>query len=815
MNVLFNYTFTNVSEEDGVYESNGKLLPKMYNFGTWLYMDEITKDYGDGGCVLWRTKLAAAVTKNKNFCKNTIDINSKYTLNIKIKVIKPLNDNISVGFFRSTGDFNVLNEGPLKGAGPFTKIGNGNRINEESIIKTVEIPCDKVTDDFFNVEVSVDGSYIYERMQENLENEPVYVGFMNFKHRQETDDRYVAISEITVSKEISEIVYGGIDFYGLSSVDESISLVAKFYHKTKGSLIKLNNENFRISTFTLALLNTIDLQLELINNNDGTSVIIKGFKKEYVYDEITITPLLLCNTLSGENEALFGEPISFSLEKIYMNYVSNNKKIKKEIMEWFTPQERSQICLFNDKPVNENFLGFGALYYPWIYFKDEDGRNYTEEEAENELDRLKLSGVKIARATVFVSENWYNEETNTWSFQDDEFKALVRSFMGISERQVDIMLNFEWGNSINFGPVFANSELAKYPFDKQCEIFAMFVRDFVMALKNNGVKTVKYITFFSEPANGIPNGFESDAGKELLVRYDKCVGAVHNTLYEAGIRQDYKLVLGNVALGTEIWNYTYQIFEPICNVLKTYADEWSYHNYNRYSTLISNTALPYENMMACVNEDIIQKTGVKANDVWIDEYNALDRNNTWFEFRNFTKWNPIHIIAGMVANVNVGYKTILNWTFINTLWVGSHANAKDNWKDGHHCWGLIPHPHQDKRPYNSFYAYQIVASHFTDGKTFRGDNIIESGLCCCACENADGSFTIVVVNSNIFTSPFELKLSMPLENVTFKRYLFDASKEYRSEDNSVITFDKKIKNVTDKLRDVLPGGSIAVYTTMP
>ena len=38
--------------------------------------------------------------------------------------------------------------------------------------------------------------------------------------------------------------------------------------------------------------------------------------------------------------------------------------------------------------------------------------------------------------------------------------------------------------------------------------------------------------------------------------------------------------------------------------------------------------------MACADSDITEKTGVKAKDVWIDEYNALDRNNSWFEFRN-------------------------------------------------------------------------------------------------------------------------------------------------------------------------------------
>lgn len=814
MSLIYQYTFDVNKENDGVYQSNGKTLPKMYNFGTWPYMDEISYEHGDGGCVLWRTKLGAGVTTFTDFTKGKIEHNSDYTLTVKLKVIKALKDTISVGFFRSSGDFNVLNDGPLKGAGPFTKIGSPNKIDKKSIIKAVDFDCSNTTDDFVEIKISANGAYIYNCMNDNTDDNPIYVGIMNMSHRDDVDDKYIAISELRIEKIPAYITFNGIEFYGIPDKNNKISLLIKYLHAPKGNLIGCENEKFSVTSFSLALCSAIELQTKVIYNNEGSAVIIKGFDRSHINDEISISPIVIGVTKEGFERALFGESITFSLYEIYMQCFKNNVKISKEITDWFKPTKKYKLNLLNDTPVNEKFLGFGALYYPWIYLKDKDGRNYTEQEATTELDRLKISGVRIARATVFVSPKWYNESENNWEFSDEEFSGLLRSFLGMSDRNIDIMLNFEWGNSINFGPIFANKELAKYSFDKQCEIFGTFVRDFVLALKNNGVKTVKYITFFSEPANGITNGFESEDGKKLLVRYEKCIGAIHNTLLDAGIREDYKLVLGNVALATEIWNCTWQYFEPIYDVLKPFADEWSYHNYNRYSLPHLNTALPYENMMAYVDCDIRQKTGVKANDVWIDEYNALDRNNTWFEFRNATKWNPIHIIAGMVANINVGYKTILNWTFINTLWIDSHANAKDNWLDGHHCWGLIPHPHQDKRPYNSFYAYQMVASHMTGGKTYRGDNFIESGLCCCGCENDDGTYTIIVVNSSILSSPFELKLARPLDNATFKRYLFEADKDYRREDNSIITSDKNIKNVSNVIKDTLPAGSVAVYTTM-
>ena len=812
MSFLYRYTFDINRDNDGAYRSGDTVCPKMYNFGTWPYTDEVSYGYGEGACVLWRSKLAAAVTTFPGFTKGNIENHCDYIVTVRLKVIKPLQDSITVGFFRSSGDFNVLNEGPLKGAGPFTKIGNSKAVDKASVMKTVDFDCSKITD-FTAIKVSVNGAHIRECMDEKTDENPIYVGIMNFAHREEPDDTYIAISEIKIEKEPAILTLQTTEFYGTPDDNNRISLLLKFSHKKIGDTIEYQNEKIHVTRFSLAIGNTSELQTKVLSQDEGSAVIVEGFDTSFIFDEISFLPTLLGVTEDGSERAVFGDTLPFSLYGFYFKCFKNGVTIPREISNWFKPAIKQSINLFNATPVNDDFLGFGALYYPWIYKKDKDDRNYTEEEAKTELDRLQMSGVKIARATVFVNPRWYNEAQNNWRFDDEDFLALLRSFLGMSERRIDIMLNFEWGNSINFGPIFADKELAKFSFNKQCEIFGTFVRDFVTALKNKGVKTVRYLTFFSEPANGIKNGFDSEEGKQLQARYEICIGSVHRALCAAGIRNEYKLVLGNVALGTEIWNYTWQHFKPVFDVLAPFADEWSYHNYNRYTSPYENTALAYQNMMAYVNDDIAQKTGVKANDVWIDEYNALDRNNSWFEFRNATKWYPVHIIAGMVANINIGYKTILHWTFVNTLWVDSHANGKDNWSDGHHCWGLVPHPHQDKRPYNSFYAYQIVASHMTGGKTFRGDRDGKSGLSCCACENADGTFTVIVVNLNIFEESLLLNFEKELDGLTFDRYLFEAGKDYRSETMKGITSDKQIPNVGTSLEDTIPAGSVAVYTT--
>lgn len=815
MNQIFKYTFNTDAPDDGVVEINGKQCVRLLNFGAWPYMTEPTKEYGEGRCALWTPGLAAGVAVNKAFQKQNIDRYKRYTLFLRMKVITPIDDNVKVGFFASSGEFNVLNEGPLIGTGPFTELGKPDELSSKSEIKAFEVDCSKPTDDFMEIKVSVNGDYILECLYDALPESYVYVGIMNFRHRDLKNVPAIAISEIGVYEKESYIAFESTSLSVTSDSFDSIDVVMKFRHKGLGARVQNNDKTFRVNSFFCGLFNTMELQTQIMPGNESSTVIIKGFKQIHINDEFSVSPVLIGTDDGGKQRAIFGDTVLFSLSGLYRRYLIERRQLPEPIIKWFMPNKAAKLKLYNKTPVNSDFLGFGALYYPWIYLKDEFGRNYSGEQAETELDRLKASGVRIVRTTLFASSDWYVKENESWNLSGKRFEAILRSLNGIEARGIDILLNFEWGNSMNYqDAVFADAKLAALSFEKQCEIFARFVTEYLKALCDRGINAVKYITFFSEPGSGFINGYGDEKGQALLERYKSCIGAVHDSLTKAGVREKYKFILGNVALGTEMWNSTWQLFAPMYEALKPYGDEWSYHNYNKYVSQYTNTALKFENMMTIVNDDIRQKTGIAAQNVWIDEYNATDRNNTWFEARNASPWNPVHMIAGMAAFMNIGYKTVLHWTFTNTLWVGSRGNNPDNWQDGFHCWGLVPNPLQEEKPYNSYYAYQAVASHILPGKTYRGDNFSESGLCCTACESKDGETTVLVVNSNIFDMPFELSFEKEFEGKTFYRYLFEGLKQYRDNDATPISSNKKIRNVGGVIKDMLPCGSVAVYTTM-
>lgn len=815
MKEIFKYTFNTDEPDDGIVETGGKKCVRLLNFGAWPYLTGPSEDYGEGRCALWTPRLAAGVAVSKSFKKQNIDRYKRYTLFLRMKVINPLNDTVKVGFFASSGEFNVLNDGPLTGVGPFTELGKPDELSSKSIIKAFDVDCSKQSDDFFDVKVSVNGDYILECLYGALPESNVYVGIMNFRHRDLKDEPVIAISQIQVCEKESYIAFESTSLSVTADSFDSIDVVMKFRHKGLGAKVQNNDKTFRINSFFCGLFNTMDLQTQIIPGNESSTVIIKGFKQIHINDEFSVSPVLIGTDDTGRQQAIFGDTVLFSLADLYRRYFVEKRQLPKSIIKWFTPDTAAKIRLYNKTPVNSDFLGFGALYYPWIYLKDEFGRNYTEDQAETELERLKASGVRIVRVTLFVSSDWYLPESESWELSGERFEGILRSLCGIQTRGIDILLNFEWGNSMNYqGAVFGDPKLAALPFEKQCEIFGTFVRDYLKAIKDRGINAVKYITFFSEPGSGFINGYGDEKGQELLERYNACIGAVDGTLKKAGIRSEYKFILGNVALGTEMWNSTWQLFAPMYEALAPYGDEWSYHNYNKYVSEYTDTAPKFENMMTFVNDDIMQKTGIAAQNVWIDEYNATDRNNSWFETRNASPWNPVHMIAGMAAFMNIGYKTVLHWTFTNTLWVGSRGNNADNWQDGFHCWGLVPNPLQEQKPYNSFYAYQMVASHVWPGKTYRGDNSSESGLCCTACESGNGNYTIIVVNSNVSDMPFELSFEKDFGGMTFNRYLFEGLKQYRDDDATPILPGKEIKNVTTHIKDMIPCGSVAVYTAI-
>ena len=71
----------------------------------------------------------------------------------------------------------------------------------------------------------------------------------------------------------------------------------------------------------------------------------------------------------------------------------------------------NNLIIKNQKPIQENFLGFNAVYHGFAGMEDKEGRNFTEELCDLEADRAADLGVKVARTRYqCISYDWENQK---------------------------------------------------------------------------------------------------------------------------------------------------------------------------------------------------------------------------------------------------------------------------------------------------------------------------------------------------------------------------------------------------------------------
>ncbi len=166
----------------------------------------------------------------------------------------------------------------------------------------------------------------------------------------------------------------------------------------------------------------------------------------------------------------------------------------------------------NQAPVQENFLGNGAIYHAFALMPDKDGRNYTEEEYQTEIERVGKMRLKLARSFY----RWYawDEETNTWNWENDHCKALYRWLEDMKKLGVTVALNTGWCSP---GDINGTHWNGKSPFtvesdwEKSVENYGNWVSETVHQLiELRGFTNIKILTLFTEPtqkgAGTLPEG---------------------------------------------------------------------------------------------------------------------------------------------------------------------------------------------------------------------------------------------------------------------------------------------------------------------
>ena len=498
---------------------------------------------------------------------------------------------------------------------------------------------------------------------------------------------------------------------------------------------------------------------------------------------------------------------------------------------------REVLVLKNKASVNDKFMGFGAVYYPWIYWNDDAGRNYTDEQRKIELDRLVESGTTWIRTMIYARPEWYNRNTGVWSYSGEHYDGLLKFLKEMDKRGIEVLLNFEWGGAIQPDSsgnmtIFNDSTLNRMgSMEERTVMYGDFCTSFTKKIREDGIKCAKYITFFSEPANRSALGGQYDTDEfktvflaKIVPQYAKLVKAVHDGFTEAGIRKDYKFIGNNQSSYYYINLYTWQQLKPLYDAVKDYIDEYSYHYYFRTPTPKGATYNDFNFISEVFTEDVEREMGISANDTWFDEFNVLCTDNEGPFKDDVSTYGGIYALRnepfaatqlanGLLSFLNNGYKTATMWTFVNTLWPNSTLNAAE-FSNGLMLDGLMPNLMDSQVPYNAYYTYSLVSRYAKNAKSvFKGDNEDAENLAASCVYDKDGNVTVFVVNSGLKEVEFKAVFDKKLSKTVLYRHLYNP-KTFQSDTSArPIGVDRVLINVTKGFADIIPAGGVAVYTT--
>ncbi len=196
------------------------------------------------------------------------------------------------------------------------------------------------------------------------------------------------------------------------------------------------------------------------------------------------------------------------------------------------------LLLNNTHCIQEHFLGANAVYHAFAFCPDEAGRAYSEEECAIEMQRVKKSGLKIAR-TYF---EYPSHDNGKWNWEDARMQATYRWLDEMKKMDVTVAHNLGWWLGHN---VFFAEELPFHDADPAvaADRFGAFVSEAVTEIViKRGFDNVKYLFLFTEP-NGATRGIMRKLGfTDEFEPYGLCVRAAHRHLVADGLRDRFKLV---------------------------------------------------------------------------------------------------------------------------------------------------------------------------------------------------------------------------------------------------------------------------------
>lgn len=483
------------------------------------------------------------------------------------------------------------------------------------------------------------------------------------------------------------------------------------------------------------------------------------------------------------------------------------------------------VPIFNTTPVQNNFLGFNGVYHGFAYQKDNWGRTLTNKMAELELSRAKSIGIKIARSTYDGSYAW-DAKTKKFDWDSEGMRAFYKWSNKLQEGGVKTWISY-WYDSTYYLHSYYWSDEDKNGHDnnvfegfadpnknqqKILENYAEFMADTVEQFHAHGAKNAAYISTATEPGAWWEEDWGTTAERTVYQEMNAkmqstAANMVHTALQKRGLRNSVEIIGPNLAGDDEACNEYLYYYQK--QLLPGAVDMISAHRYYGSDLIADNYSLWQEKI------DVTKKVVDPQKWIW-DEYGMSAGGINGPTYRKSSGLYGYQMALANMAFLNNGLKSSAMWTLFDQQWPNNNTNGGgDAWSDGVHLWGCMPTLLRSSYVY-PFYHYVNLAFNImgqTGSKVYAGDKEALDGVYAAMTKGPDGSYNIMVVNTNLDAANVTLQFETSLGDATLYRHVYDPNNVFATDDTKLTAPDKKIIHTNKVLKDQIIPYGVAFYTT--
>lgn len=507
------------------------------------------------------------------------------------------------------------------------------------------------------------------------------------------------------------------------------------------------------------------------------------------------------------------------------------------------------VHVFNgEAPIINSYRGMSStVYHAYGHMLDDKtGRAYTPEMLELELSRLQNAGVHYAR-TRFTTEWAWDVKTGGWNWDSKRMNYYWEYCRNLAKRNIEVLQQVGWhlgvvmnGNKSqptsisehayiqsakNYNDKYGES--AGYDFSqcpdadyryyaKSSLRLAEAHAQLLLEAKKRGINNITHLLYFVEPSYADANspGMEKFWG-QAPDEYIFIVQTIQNKLKERGVYDYVKHVGPNFSLkasNSAVGGMVRYIIEK--RKITDLFDVWTSHFYPQSADASDDTYYDIINPQCRNYIEPLKKYGLFGkNEFWIDEFYCRSANAA---LGVDSAWAGLQMAVGGIIAQQHGISNISTWQIFDQLWT-DQSNTGNEFVNGIHNCGSAPSLFISSIPRSQYYTTQLFVKYhgYKNGKAFRTNNeelqSVGDPIHIGAAQLEDGNWTITVVNNSLDDYEVTVEFDKAIYQ-TLYRHLSQVAKIVCTTAAHLQDADKTFADVKDKFIDVVPAGSVAIYT---